>query len=80
LAILSLNRNRRNYDEQSREATAPCRGSGGVLERETEHDQGLAAEKTIARVLVGTRAVRIPLDALESLVADNTIPAREVRR
>jgi excisionase family DNA binding protein len=35
--------------------------------------------RRLPRVLVGTRAVRIPLDSLERLVRENTIPAREAR-
>lgn len=35
--------------------------------------------RRLPRVVVGIRAVRIPLDALERLVSERTIPAREVR-
>jgi len=35
--------------------------------------------RKLTSVRVGQRAVRIPLEALERLVAENTIPAREVR-
>jgi excisionase family DNA binding protein len=36
--------------------------------------------RRLPRVRVGTRSIRIPLEALEKLIADNTIPAREPRR
>jgi excisionase family DNA binding protein len=35
--------------------------------------------RKLASVRVSARAVRIPLDAVESLVSENTIPAREPR-
>lgn len=35
--------------------------------------------RTLPSVRVGRRAVRIPLQALEKLIADNTVPAREDR-
>ncbi len=35
--------------------------------------------RKLPRVRIGQRAVRIPLEALEKLIADNTIPAREQR-
>jgi excisionase family DNA binding protein len=36
--------------------------------------------RRLVKVRVGRRAVRIPLDAVERLVAEGTIPAREERR
>ncbi len=33
--------------------------------------------RKLPRVRVGERAVRIPLEALEKLITENTIPARE---
>ena len=36
--------------------------------------------RKLPRVRVGVRAVRIPLEALQKLVAENTIPARESRQ
>ncbi len=35
--------------------------------------------RKLTRVRVGERAVRIPIDALDRLIAENTIPAREGR-
>lgn len=35
--------------------------------------------RKLPRVKVGGRCVRIPLEALEKLVTENTVPAREVR-
>ena len=33
--------------------------------------------RKLPRVCVGGRAVRVPLEALEKLITENTIPARE---
>jgi excisionase family DNA binding protein len=36
-------------------------------------------KRKLPRVVIGGRAVRIPRAALERLIVENTIPAREVR-
>jgi excisionase family DNA binding protein len=36
-------------------------------------------KRKLPRVYVGNRAVRIPLEALEQLITENTVPAREKR-
>jgi excisionase family DNA binding protein len=38
--------------------------------------RAMLAEQRLPRVRVGVRAVRIPLAAIESFVAERTIPAR----
>jgi len=37
-------------------------------------------KRKLPRIRIGARSVRIPAEALEKLIAENTIPAREPRR
>jgi len=36
--------------------------------------------RKLPKVRVGARAVRVPREALEKLIAENTVPARQERR
>jgi excisionase family DNA binding protein len=38
------------------------------------------SKRKLPRVHVGERAVRIPLEALDRLIAENTVPAKEQSR